>query len=517
MELINLTRQQGVVLLEKSFKGDSNNSDSQVNFDNYLRKTMNQNAGSEEKISKFKHDKAGLHRDVYDRMNAINNGAAKKINSMKDETSEIVKSNHNDKTSETKEKSEIEKLADEASEIVDELNETIDDLVVLIENIDIDVDELDQGNTNQMAGEVLAKEEVSKHSGELIGDETIASQSDKAIFDNLSRNIQKLEDLIGKLQELVDKIVETNDNSSEKLGETVLKLSSEIEEIVNMKSAFESIVAEVIDVDKNSMKNEIKDMLMELKASVEGKDHIKTGVKTIAKQMEFLSQKGNQLAESKGNSSLQNNGDVDSHSLQNEEGISRASTENKENGDNENTGKESNEKQNDSFKAEAIGTKSVANDSEFSLEKTSFKVSDKKIVDEDLIKQISEHMNKMRLKSGTQTVRMKLKPEALGEVNLKISLEKGSLSTELLAENNEVKEILEKHLSVLKNHLEQQGYEVKEFKVVSQEESQNSNYLDQENENNKQEREQKRQNKEDNDEKENSDFGELFSKMNTIV
>ncbi|MCT4662514.1 MAG: flagellar hook-length control protein FliK [Tissierellales bacterium] len=515
MELINLTRQQGVGLLEKSFKGNSKHSDSQVNFDNYLRKTMNKNAGNEEKASKFQHDKAGLHKDVYDKMNAINSGAVKKINSMKDETSEIV--NYNDKTSETKEESEIEKLGDEASEIVDELNETIDELVVLIENIDIDANELNQGNTNQMVGDVLATEEVLKNSGELSSEETISSQSDKAIFDNVSRNIQKLEDLIGKLQELVDKIVKTNDNSSEKISESVLKLSNELEEVVNMKSALEGFVKEVIDVDKNNMKNEIKDMLIELKASVEGKDNIKTGVKTIAKQIEFLSQKNNQLAESKGNSALQNNGDIDSHSLQNEEGISRASMENKDNNDNENAGKESNEKQSDSFKTDAIGTKSMANDSEFSLEKTSFKVSDKKIADEDLIKQISEHMNKMRLKSGTQTVRMKLKPEALGEVNLKISLEKGSLSTELLAENNEVKEILEKHLSVLKNHLEQQGYEVKEFKVVSQEETQNANYLDQENENNKQEREQKRQSKEEHDEKDNSDFGDLFSKMNTIA
>ncbi len=62
-------------------------------------------------------------------------------------------------------------------------------------------------------------------------------------------------------------------------------------------------------------------------------------------------------------------------------------------------------------------------------------------------------------------VKIKLKPEILGELVLKIELEKGVVVAKALVDNYRVKELLETNMYQLKEGLEEQGVKIKTFEV----------------------------------------------------
>lgn len=59
------------------------------------------------------------------------------------------------------------------------------------------------------------------------------------------------------------------------------------------------------------------------------------------------------------------------------------------------------------------------------------------------------------LKEGVNEVKMKLKPENLGELNIKITLEKGNLSIDILAENSKTQNLILNNIDQLKNALKE--------------------------------------------------------------
>jgi flagellar hook-length control protein FliK len=89
----------------------------------------------------------------------------------------------------------------------------------------------------------------------------------------------------------------------------------------------------------------------------------------------------------------------------------------------------------------------------------------------DIINQINERL-KFEFKGDTSEIRVRLNPENLGDVTLKISTLNGIVTAQFLAENERVKEIIESNFNILKNSLENQGIEIGSLSVsVGQENS----------------------------------------------
>lgn len=85
---------------------------------------------------------------------------------------------------------------------------------------------------------------------------------------------------------------------------------------------------------------------------------------------------------------------------------------------------------------------------------------------QQIIDQIQKNMKNIRLANGTQEIKMILKPEQLGEVNLKLALDKGGLTAKFVVQSEAVKEAIDKNLHTLKETLQAQGVEVKEIKIL---------------------------------------------------
>ncbi|MCT4584022.1 MAG: flagellar hook-length control protein FliK [Peptostreptococcaceae bacterium] len=81
-----------------------------------------------------------------------------------------------------------------------------------------------------------------------------------------------------------------------------------------------------------------------------------------------------------------------------------------------------------------------------------------------LLKQVTDEI-KLNVKKDISTLEMKLEPETLGKVTLRIALEKGALNIKVLAEDDKVKETLENNIEELKSVLEEQGLSVENLEV----------------------------------------------------
>ena len=74
---------------------------------------------------------------------------------------------------------------------------------------------------------------------------------------------------------------------------------------------------------------------------------------------------------------------------------------------------------------------------------------------------------KVKLMAGEnrQEMEMKLKPESLGKLSLKIIHERGEILARITAENEQVKEILESNMQLLRDALEKNGFSVQSLSV----------------------------------------------------
>lgn len=86
-------------------------------------------------------------------------------------------------------------------------------------------------------------------------------------------------------------------------------------------------------------------------------------------------------------------------------------------------------------------------------------VTDRFIETINVTKQMVKHVE-LNISEGVQEMNIKLDPENLGKVNLKIVAENGLVQAKFEAENQKVKEIIESNLSLLKESLEKRGVEV---------------------------------------------------------
>jgi flagellar hook-length control protein FliK len=88
----------------------------------------------------------------------------------------------------------------------------------------------------------------------------------------------------------------------------------------------------------------------------------------------------------------------------------------------------------------------------------------------DIINQVVEKV-KVILTPEKSEIAMELKPDSLGRVSLKVSTENGLVMARFVAENQQVKQVLEANMQILKDSLESQGINVQGFSVSVRQES----------------------------------------------
>ena len=81
-----------------------------------------------------------------------------------------------------------------------------------------------------------------------------------------------------------------------------------------------------------------------------------------------------------------------------------------------------------------------------------------------VIKQIVEKV-KVDVKGENSEIKIKLKPDFLGEMCLKLSMEKGVICAKAVVQDYQVKQLIESNLSHLRNNLEEQGINITDFEV----------------------------------------------------
>ncbi len=94
-------------------------------------------------------------------------------------------------------------------------------------------------------------------------------------------------------------------------------------------------------------------------------------------------------------------------------------------------------------------------------------ISAKELTKFDIMNQIAEKLP--TLKAGTEKVEIILKPENLGKVNVELESTRGVVNATLIAENKQVKELLEKNIDTLRNNLTAQGVNVNTVTVKVEE------------------------------------------------
>lgn|GEM_PF-5386795 len=100
---------------------------------------------------------------------------------------------------------------------------------------------------------------------------------------------------------------------------------------------------------------------------------------------------------------------------------------------------------------------------EFQVEFTAAKAADTQPKELTFAKQLDSIMqqvveqSKVTIGNGKSEVEIKLKPEYLGKVHLKVVLEEGILTAKLAVESQAVGKVLESNLNQLKNYMQEQG------------------------------------------------------------
>ncbi|MDN5330945.1 MAG: flagellar hook-length control protein FliK [Tepidanaerobacteraceae bacterium] len=69
------------------------------------------------------------------------------------------------------------------------------------------------------------------------------------------------------------------------------------------------------------------------------------------------------------------------------------------------------------------------------------------------------------LKGQMREIRIKIKPEHLGEMIVRITQDKGEVNAEFFVKNAHLKELMQSSVSEIKNHIAKQGYEINEIKI----------------------------------------------------
>ena len=112
------------------------------------------------------------------------------------------------------------------------------------------------------------------------------------------------------------------------------------------------------------------------------------------------------------------------------------------------------------------------------LNKMSEKAKMANIQKNDILNQIGAKFE--QLKDGvTSKITLTLRPENLGRVVIEMSHDKNGVTTNILAQSQDVKEILEKNIGALKEQLTSAGVQVDNISIKAPESNENANFFSQ--------------------------------------
>lgn len=262
----------------------------------------------------------------------------------------------------------------------------------------------------------------------------IAEQTEnlKGILSNLQSNIENLDitqlkNLLQNLRNLTKDLINNKDFAGLEVSNNK-ELTSLINEIAN-------IVKEHGKLDKISQdatKNNFEDIIM----SSKNKYHQQ---KEIAK---------NNLSKgSQDNSDKSFNSTVDSTILENNNNI------NKDN----NTGKVMFQQYLNNQGSAKVTTEVQG---QLNTNATRFYNVDK----DNLLQQIVNKV-KVDVKNNNSQIKINLKPNILGEMSIKLSMDEGVITAKAIVQDYQVKQLVESNLSQLKDNLEKQGIDITNFEV----------------------------------------------------
>ncbi len=126
----------------------------------------------------------------------------------------------------------------------------------------------------------------------------------------------------------------------------------------------------------------------------------------------------------------------------------------------------------DNIDMEEIQTEEIDNNPQYLIMDKSKVVENKELTNKNLPEVdkkelIDQIVNKAKfiLDDNKQEIKIKLKPEILGELMLKMEVEKGSVLAKIMVDNYRTKELIEANLYQLKQDMKENGLDIKTFEV----------------------------------------------------
>ena len=379
-------------------------------------------------------------------------------NKTKDNAKDVEKTEKTEKTENTEKTEKTEENKTEQKDKEDNvlmvlgnvLNVDMQEVLQLVQDEGIDIlkviENQDEGVIEQLVLEFLGEEslkkadlkEVSQGLIKLLSvvDEQVTKK--QAVEDLHQDNKQEGNDL-EKLEIKEEIKAETKDEPLEKtknsLAETMKVVAPQIKKIKEIISNISKEDLELnedvefnLDEYQENEKN-IKDMTKEVKV-VDEKEHA-------------------------------NDNEIDSYEVSDEENLYQQAFKDVKNGERVES------------KGVSTSTKSIEYDVSVSntntekaeTTKTTFKISKPNAsFKENLVKELVDKA-KLTISKGKNEMELKLKPEQLGKLSMKIATEEDGVIGRITVENDVVKQVIEANLNTLKDSLQQQGIKVQGFQV----------------------------------------------------
>lgn len=444
---------QGFIFQVNNFS----NSQNKVNLKN---NTNSQNKFNEILDNKTKTKSANSNEKNEVKANNQNNfNQNQSVNSRRVE----VKNNYSEENKQSKSEDSKEVVSKD-EKAVKELIENLNELLAVFQNvIGINLNELEDVDLESLNLEISIEElENLKLSLESLIDKIDLGEFKEQIentMSNLDQMIKEVsvkgeievdaKDFILELKETIDLVnSKVNQNADKTLIQEVKDTSSELQALIDA-------------IDKTKTNSESKNIKSNLEDASKGKDKIELDINLVDEEIISNSDKNTDesilkikiVSEKKEGINLFN-------SFSNNKNLDDIKEI------------ELNRAEEFELNTEKIPTNILSSQTEIKPEDTS-KLANSNIINSeqyvnidktDVLKQITSKF-KTDYENQLNEIKIKLTPEHLGELTIKVSLERGILSARALVENSNIKQLLESNISELKNSLKEQGVDFKSIDV----------------------------------------------------
>lgn len=323
------------------------------------------------------------------------------------------------KTKKEKKKPISEEEAIEGEEKIEKLEENIE---ALIENLSSLISKLEENTLNLEDLDLSFLNLENIEAEELLNAlEQFLSEESYFPNDELVQINEMMENLSFFLEDEITKIMKFSKEEPEKL------LS---EEILNELTSLKNELVQVVNETK-TIKEDVLDLNLE-----DTKEQI--------------------LIDESENEDLEFNEELSNEDIQNVKGIEEKSIEENIVGEMEDIDVEKNDS--DSYTFETID-RTTTKETPKVIENPLPQVEEKEIIEQIVNKA------KLIVEDNKQEIRIKLKPEVLGDLILKMEVVKGSILAKIMVDNHRTKELIEANLVQLQEDMKENNLEIKTFEV----------------------------------------------------